>query len=463
MTAERHRLDMARPPGIAGSRRRLAAAALTLLVVLTVAAPAFASPQPDAACDVCGVNYEQGAADAGINVTVTHSTAEVRIHENGTATWVVRNRLTPESIDRLSDDSVSLDVIARASFDTYPGGPVEEPSSLATSRTDRTVTVRYRDGVPVSRTAGATVLEYFDTNGYDYWYVVNADRLTVVSPEGTRVTNQPAGASVDGRTVTWRGTSDDAWGGPDITGDARVVYVDSGASAPGLRTTAALWADTLPIYLDNLRSYLFPTLLAAGVLSLAGLGLARRVGTRPRARGIGRGLWALGVVGAVGAVGVGLVTGALENAGWWVAVAGLLATVGWLATEHPERFETPRRAVLTGLAGALVGTLAATPLVVLAGSPGGATTLPAVGRLLLLQAPLALAPAAGLFAGRSDRQWVLAGWGTLVGAFAVAAMAIIPVADRPFGIILLVLVGGAVVGSLVTTPLATLGAGFARE
>lgn len=438
-------------------------AALTLLVLLTLAAPGLASPQPDVACDVCGVKYEQGAADAGVALNVTHSTAEVRVHENGTATWVVHNRLTPESADRLRDGSVSLDAIARASFDTYPEGPVDEPSAIETSRTDRTVTIRYRDSAPVSRTAGATVLEYFDTNGYDYWYVVNADRLTVVTPEGTRVTNRPAGASVDDRTVTWRGNGDDVWGGADITGDARVVYVHSGASTPGLRTTAALWADTLPIYLDNLRSFLVPTLVAAGGLSLAGLGLARRVGSRSRTRTIGRGLWALGVVGIVVAVGAGLATGALENAGLWVAVAGLVATVGWVAAERSERFETPRRAAVTGLAAGGVGVLLATPLVVVGGTPGGDTTLPALGRLLLLQVPLALAPAAGLFAGRSDRQWVLAGWVTLVGAFAVAAMAVIPVADRPFGIILLLLVGGVVVGSLVTTPLATLGAGVARE
>lgn len=457
---------MPRPPAASGGdrpsrRAALLAAVVALLAVGSVAAPALASPQPDVACDVCGVKYEHGAKEVGVNVTVTHSTAEVRVFENGTAAWVVHNRLTLSSADRLRSSSASLDSVTAASFAAYPEGPVENPSRVETSLSDRTVTVRYRDAAPVSRSFGVTLVEYFDTNGYDYWYVVNADRLRVVGPEGTHVTNQPALATVDGRTVTWRGDSSEVWGGTDLSDGARIVYADAGTGATGLRTTAALWGDTLPIYLDNLRSFLLPTVLVAGVLTLAGLGLARRFGSRVRSQQVGRALWALGTVAVVAAVSAGVAMDALENASWWVGVAALLATVGWLAAERPERFATPRRAAVTGLVGAVVGVAVATPLFVLAGSPAGDSPLPALVRLLLLLVPLALAPAAGLLAGRTDPRWVLAGWATLVAGFALATASIVPVADRPFGLIIFVLLIGAVVGSVVATPLATLGAGFA--
>jgi hypothetical protein len=460
---------MLRPPasgaGDRGTRRStLRTVVVALLLVGTLAGPALASPQPDAVCDVCGEKYERAATELGVNVTVTHSTAEVRLYANGTTAWVVHNRLTPESADRLRESPNGPETVTRAAFETYPAGPVDDPTSVATVFDDRTVTIRYRDDAPVSQSFGVTVLEYFDTNGYDYWYVVNADELRVVGPEGTHVTNHPANADVDGRTVTWRGDSSELWGGTDLyDGDGRIAFADADASAPALRTTGALWADTLPIYLDNLRSFLVPTVLVAGVLSLAGLGVVRRVSDRIVPRQAGRAIGAVGTVGAVVAVGAGVATDALGNAGWWVAGATVFATAGWVTAERPAWVETPGRAAVTGLGSCVVGVLAATPVFVFAGPPGGRPLLGGLARILVILLPLGLAPAAGLLAGRAGHRSLLAGWGALLATFTVAAASVIPVATRPFGLLIFVLLIGALVGAVLATPLAALGAGVAAR
>lgn len=445
------------------TRWRVRALAVGLLLAVSVVGPALASPQPDVVCDVCGEQFEAGAADVGVNVTVTHSTADVRLYDNGTAVWTVRNDLTAESADRLRESETTPSTVTVAAFETYPEGPVDEPTSVETTLADRTVTVRYRDAAPVTRSFGTYLVEYFDTNGYDYWFILNADRLSVVGPAGTTVTNQPSKATVHGRTVTWEGDSGERYDGSGLYDGARIVYTPTDGSAPGLRTTAALWADTLPIYLGNLGSFVLPTTVVFSGLALAGLVAARRFGGRFEPSTLGKGLAALGSLTAVAAVGIGATSGALNNASGWMALGIVVAVVGAAAARRPTWVETPTRAAVTGLGGVLVGVLAAVPVVLVAGSPGGGMGLAALARLAVLLFPVGLAPAAGLLVGIGTRRGLAMGWSVLVAAFALAGAVVVPVADRPFGLIILVMLAGAVLAAVALTPLATLGVGVASD
>ena len=78
--------------------RRALRAVVPLALVLPVVPVAAASPRPTPACALCGPAFADVADDCArerglpeSNVTVTHSRATVRVHENGTATWRVRN------------------------------------------------------------------------------------------------------------------------------------------------------------------------------------------------------------------------------------------------------------------------------------------------------------------------------------------------------------------------------------
>ncbi|WP_255150479.1 hypothetical protein [Halorarius halobius] len=449
------------PPIRFSGRRRAASLVVVLLVALPLVAPAVASPQPDAACDVCGQKFERGAEELGVSVNVTHSTADVYLDGGGAATWVVRNRLTPDSAARLRGNPERVDAVAAAAFETYPEGPVENPTGLTATLSNRTVTIRYDHDAPTDRTAGVTLVEYFDTDGYDYWYVVNADRLTVVAPEGTRVTNDPAEATVDGRNVTWRGGSEELWSGPSLTdGEARVVYADADASLPGVRTTAALWADVLPIYLDNIRTFLVPTALAFGLLAAGGLTVARYGGSRVDPETAGRAVAGLGVAATLAALVGGVVWESTNNAAALVGLTGLAVLLGGVAVVRPRWLRTARGAALTGAAAALgcAGVATLGSWVTLAGPvPATAGGLVSWWTFLL---PVALSPAAGLLVAQGRP---VAGWGLLVAALVVAGAVFLPVATRPFGLLLFAMFAGAALAAVAATPLATLGASFARD
>ncbi len=66
----------------------------------------MASPPPQAVCEPCGSGFSEAAMWYGernglaneTETDVEHSTATVRVYENETAIWTVRNRLTSEQL-----------------------------------------------------------------------------------------------------------------------------------------------------------------------------------------------------------------------------------------------------------------------------------------------------------------------------------------------------------------------------
>ncbi|WP_435195582.1 hypothetical protein [Natronomonas sp. EA1] len=434
---------------------------LTLLVVASIVPAALASSPPQVACGACGEQFARAAADVDIEVTVLESTADVRLLANGTAAWTARTRVTPESAARLENATVGVHALARAALASYPNGPAEDPTGLDTRLVGNTVVVTFTDRAPLERAFGTTRLEYFDTDGADRGFRVNVDRLSVVTPERTRVTNTPAESVVDGRNVTWYGNAT-AFSETHLShGEGRIVFAPTDLQNSALRTTAALWADTLPIYLDNLRAYVLPTTLLFGALVGVGLGLIR--GTdRDRASGLGRGLLAVGVAIALGSLVLALV-GRLPAVGVTIAGAVLVAVLGWVAATRPDHYRAARPAARVGLV-SLTGVLIAVIPVIVAFAPPFAPPLPVIlGTLWLQLLPVALAPAAGVLASRSRARSFALGWALLVGAVALAAAAFVPTDYRPFGALIVFMLMSAIAAAVVVTSLAAVGAGLARD
>ncbi len=94
--------------------------ALLSVLVSFAATPAASAPLPEPFCGPCGGSFTEEAQRYGEtngveNVTfgIEHSTATIRVHDNGTATWTVKNRLASEETARyFRENGWMLDEIA---------------------------------------------------------------------------------------------------------------------------------------------------------------------------------------------------------------------------------------------------------------------------------------------------------------------------------------------------------------
>jgi len=171
---------------------RLALLCLVCVTLLGTALPAGAAPPPRPLCDACGDSFASTAQSHGVSVTVTHSNATVAVHKNGSATWVVHNRLSDsDGAARLqANESLRTAISDRAMWDT---------ELLSANVSDSIITLRYREADFAERSVGGAVRtgEFTEAYGYRNLDGLGADRLVVVAPEGTRV-----GWAIDGATVS---------------------------------------------------------------------------------------------------------------------------------------------------------------------------------------------------------------------------------------------------------------------
>lgn len=424
---------------------------LLVLALLVLPIPALSSPQPTPVCGFCGAQFAGAADEAGVNTTVAESTVVVRVNENGSAIWTVRNRLS-NGAGALRP--AQLDAAASRLAGDHYGLP--DRATFVSARMDgETAVLVYRDADATTRRAGLLVVDYLHDGGYEPWYHVNAERFTIRGPAGTVVTNTPESGTVEGRNATWTGTSDGEYGlGEDLEGSPYVAFGPDDSAGTALRTAAALGLSTLPIVVRSLRNYvLFQTATFAAVLGVVLLVL-RRWSPEPAPERVGAALAALGLLGVVGAVvgrqfALDLVTGPPVFA----LALGLLAWDGRLRGN--VRTVRSQALLATGLL-ALVfvvlvpvyafGTLFDRPLLV-------ATRSTALAVPLAVMLPLgAVLPETR----RAVRWWLLA-----VAGFVLLAVSMVNPVDPPTGlggglaaIFLFVL---AVVGPVVGTPVLLLG------
>ncbi|MBV0901729.1 hypothetical protein [Haloarcula salina] len=157
---------------------------LSVLLVgslLALAAPVGAAPPPRPLCDACGDQFATTAERHGVSLAVERSTATVAVHENGTATWVVRNHLAGDGARLRSNATLRRAIGDRAMWDV-------EFLNATVSRSG-VVTLRYREPDFAEPAIGGTFRSGAFTETYGYRNIdgLGADRLVVVAPPGTRV------------------------------------------------------------------------------------------------------------------------------------------------------------------------------------------------------------------------------------------------------------------------------------
>jgi hypothetical protein len=437
-------------------RTALRIACVLAVVATAVATPAAGSPQPTPTCRFCGFAFERAADDLGVAVDVEASTADVRIHENGSATWTVRNTLA--SAGAFRDDSGQLDAVA-GRLAERGHGPPDDPVLVDAHRDGDVAVLVFRDPDAAERRAGLLVVDYFHDGGYEPWYHVNADRLSVHGPEGRAVTNDPTGVAVEDGTATWRGNgSAELYRGTTLEGSPYLVFADRHSAATELRTTAALALATLPVVADSAEAYLLPQTLAFA-LALAGVVAVvrgRRVPLAPETTAT-----VLAAAGALAAV----VPVAVHGVGWlfgpplFALGFGVLVVAGGDAVDR--RLAAARGRVAVG-----ASLLAVTYLVtVVAGTAGAAWDRPlvAAARSTAFALPFAaFVPLGGVLDDAVERllPWAVAA----VVAFAVVPPTFVDFADPPTGfgsgIVGILLFLAAVAAPVLGVPFLALGRSF---
>lgn len=308
---------------------RLALLSCCLLALAAVTAgTAAAVPPPTPFCSACGDAFEADVAEEYPELTVGESTATIDVHENGSATWIVRNRLgDAATAESLVDDPLLTDV---GRFGGLGGAELTESSVEA----ERTLVLRFADPSFAESAGGGTLRSGAFTSEYGYRNLdgLGADRLTVDAPEGTRVDWTVPGATVsdDGERTTL--TELDRGGFLTVVPRDRAVAPLASVTAVGQLVlpsllTNALWQALLPAVVVGLLAVVAWTALArtarefpwdrrhavAGIAGLGGLvlvgGLAIVVGTVVESGGwgsLGGGSGEATVGGGPAAIGVGL-------------------------------------------------------------------------------------------------------------------------------------------------------------
>ncbi|SEN78516.1 hypothetical protein SAMN05216388_100542 [Halorientalis persicus] len=177
--------------------RRTRLAVTLVLLGLSLVASAAASPQPRPICAACGPAFGGEVADRDRNGSLHWSTATIRIDEAGAAHWTVRNRLANHStVEQFRENPALLDRVAKDTLDHGNGLPVERTGSVgnvsATLNASGTAVIRFTDPDAGATYPGGIVrVDYLYQGGIGAGWLLDVDRLTVVGPPGTTITNDP--------------------------------------------------------------------------------------------------------------------------------------------------------------------------------------------------------------------------------------------------------------------------------
>jgi hypothetical protein len=423
-------------------RTLVAALLVGSLLGVVFAAPATASPRPVAVCAPCERSFVSAAHTNDVEVRIERSTATMRVHRNGSATWTVENRLNDTAA--LENASLRRSVAEEAVL-------VHDARLLSTSVSGDTVRMRYRTFDAATEAPGGVLrVTYFrDDPGTMVRSGLGADRLTLVAPERMTVGRALPGADVSNREMTvtsFEGGRD----GPFVT------LVPEGDPLAPLWSLAAVSLPLAPIVGRNLVFLVaLPTLVFVGGLGVVAWAVSA-AGLDPAAANPDR--RALGVV--VLAL-LALATDAFALGGveppLFAGAAGALALGGALAVPAVRtRLSVARLAGLVCLAfvvAVAVGVVLRSTTTLHVGD--------GVARRLLPTLPVYAATLVGYAAAHGDLRRALA---AAAGALALVLGLSFPILSQGgtfyfLGVVVALI--GAVAGVVVGTPFFLLGHGLA--
>jgi len=423
---------------------RVLVAAALVVALLGVAVPAAASPRPVPVCSPCDRGFTDAAYAHGMDVEIEHSTATMRVHRNGSATWTVENRLNDTAAATLARNDSLRRSLARDAIAIHDG------TLHSTSVSGDTVRMRYRTpDVATDAPGGVLRVDYFrDDDGRLVRFGLGADRLTLVAPPGMVVGDALPGADVSARRMTV--TSFDSSGdGPFVT-----LVPDDAALAP-LWSLVAVALPLAPIVGRNVLLFLVvPGAVFAGgfaVLARGARALDADATTTPDRRAlavVGVGVLAFAYPLYAGTVVVGSEPSLLAG-GVGAVVLGALLSLPAVRDQLSEW----RLAGLVALASALA---VATGLLL------QASTLPDVNVVpLLLPLPVYAATLAGYTAAHMSLR---RGLTVAVGALLVVLATMFSITTRGSTLYVLAValaVFGALAAVVVGSPFFLLGYGLA--
>jgi len=398
---------------------RLTLLCLVCVTLLGTALPAGAAPPPRPLCDACGDSFASTAQSHGVSVTVTHSNATVAVHENGSATWVVHNRLSDsDGAARLrANESLRTAIADRAMWDT---------ELVSANVSDGVMTLRYRETDFAERSIGGAVRtgEFTENYGYRNLDGLGADRLVVVAPEGTRVGWAIDGATVsdDGRRMTLTALNE----------GSVVTFVPRDTAFGPLLSLLAVGSLLGPVIAVKALAYItlpaavftLSTGAAAGGVAWLGWDFRRiRDSAGTVLAGFGTLATALSLFGAVGLLRLSGIAAPLFGGG----IALLLCGVGLSRRRVRERagYRTLVGGAVVGTGIALGATMAGAPLF----APDG-FSLQVLSALLGLGPIFVLLPV-GYAVGRGNRRLAMK---TAVIGFALSVVPVLPVLPTPVGL-----------------------------
>ncbi|KAA9395846.1 hypothetical protein Har1130_15740 [Haloarcula sp. CBA1130] len=396
----------------------LALLCLVCVMLLGTVMPAGAAPPPRPLCDACGDSFESTVDSRGVSVTVTQSNATVAVHNNGSATWVVHNRLSDTAgAARLeANESLRTAIADRAMWDT---------ELLSANVSDGVITLRYREADFAQQSVGGTVRtgEFTEAYGYRNLDGLGADQLVVVAPDGMRV-----GRTIDGATI-----SDDRQRMTltELTDGRVVTFVPRDTAFGPLLSLLAVGLLLGPVMAVKALAYItLPTAVFTLLIGAAAGGVGWLNWNLKRVRdsagivfaGFGALATALSLLGATGVLRLGGIAAPLFGGGSALFVCGI--ELSQRRVRERASYRTVAGGAVVGAGLALGATIAAAPMVVSDG-----VTLP-VSTLLVLGPGFVLLPA-GYAVGHGNRWLAMK---TAAIGFVLSMLPVLPVLPAPFGL-----------------------------
>lgn len=175
---------------------------VVVVAVLTPVAvsPVAAAPPPEDVCGACGTHLETAVEDAGGAVTVTESTLDVWVYENGSARVIAENQLAGDGADWVRDNREEVASNLAEDDDGLAAVPSDATIDVAGDR----VSVAYEAPEFAHTSAGGVVLVDAFRDTHSTGWEVNADTFRLHAPDGYEFTAGPGATELK----TWNGNDD---------------------------------------------------------------------------------------------------------------------------------------------------------------------------------------------------------------------------------------------------------------